>query len=321
MTTSTSPDRMPVDDLAGLGVGEEPAEHLDPHRVAGEAVAEGLEVLLGQQGGRHQHRGLVAVLHRLEHGPERDLGLAEADVAADEAVHRDGQLHVGLDLVDGGALVGCRLVRERLLELALPGRVGREGVARRVDALLVEHDQLLGDLGHRRAHLGLGLLPLAPAHAAERGRLAAGVVADGVDLVGRHVEPVVAAVLEQQVVALDPADGPLDHAAVAGDAVLVVHDVVARLEVVEEPGRLAASGPGPTVGPPPAGDVGLGQHGQLHRRQQEAPLERLHDDGAARRGEVVGRPRRRAARCTPSSPSSVSSRSAVPAPSAATTTR
>ena len=117
----------------------------------------------------------------------------------------------------------------------------------RVDALLVEHHQLLGDLGHRRAHLGLGLLPLATAHAAERcGDVAAGVVAHRVDLVGRHVELVVAAVLEQQVVALDAADGPLDHAAVAGDAVLVVHDVVAGLEVVEEarPRRAGAVGPG-----------------------------------------------------------------------------
>ncbi len=288
MTTSTSPARHALDDLLGLGVGEEPAQHLDPHRVAGEAVAEGLEVLLGEQGGRHQHGGLPTVLHRLEHGPERDLGLAEADVAADEAIHRDRQLHVGLDLVDGRALVGRRLEREGLLQLTLPGGVGGERVARRVHPLLVEHHQLLRDLGHRRAHLGLRLLPLAAAHAAQRRGLAAGVVAHRVDLVGGHVEPVVAAVLEQEVVALDPADGPLHHAAVAGDAVLVVHDVVARLEVVEEAGRLPPPGPGPAMGPAPAGDVGLGEHGQLHRGQEEAPLERLHHDAAARGGEVGG---------------------------------
>ena len=63
-------------------------QHLDPHRVAGEALAEGLEVLLGQQRGGHEHRHLLAVLHRLERGPDGHLGLAEADVAADQAVHR-----------------------------------------------------------------------------------------------------------------------------------------------------------------------------------------------------------------------------------------
>ena len=66
------------------------------------------------------------------------------------------------------------------------------------------------------------------------GDSATGVVPHRVDLVGRHVEPVVALVLEQEVVALHAADGALHHAAVSGDAVLVVDDVVASLEVVEE---------------------------------------------------------------------------------------
>ena len=73
-------------------------------------------------------------------------------------------------------------------------------------------------------------------------------MADGVDLVGGDVEAVVALVLEQQVVAVDAADGPLDHAAVAGHAVLVVDDEVALLEVVEEALGVAAAGPGPPVG-------------------------------------------------------------------------
>ena len=67
-------------------------------------------------------------------------------------------------------------------------------------------------------------------------------MAHRVDLVAGHVELVVALVLEQQVVALDAADGALDHALVAADAVLVVHDVVAGLEVVEEAGALALAG-------------------------------------------------------------------------------
>ena len=128
MTTSTSPDSQALDDLLGLGGGEEAAEHLDPDRIAGEAFAEGREVLLGEQRGGHQHRDLLAVLHGLERGPDGDLGLAEADVAADQAVHRGLVLHVGLHVDDGLGLVGGGLVGERLLHLPLPGRVGGEGV-------------------------------------------------------------------------------------------------------------------------------------------------------------------------------------------------
>ena len=71
---------------------------------------------------------------------------------------------------------------------------------------LVEHDELLGDLARPRRGPGLGLGEVAAAEAVQRGRLAADVVAHGVDLVGRHVELVAALVLEQQVVALDAAD-------------------------------------------------------------------------------------------------------------------
>ncbi len=114
-----------VDHPAGLGRGEEAGQHLDPDRVAGEAVGEGLEVLGGQQGGGDQDGHLLAVLDGLEGGPDGHLGLAEADVAADQAVHGGVRLHVRLDVLDGLELVGRLVVGERLLHLVLPRRVRR----------------------------------------------------------------------------------------------------------------------------------------------------------------------------------------------------
>ena len=55
-------------------------------------------MLVGQQCGGHQDGDLLAVLYGLERGADSDLGLAVADVAADHPVHRDGLLHIGLDL-------------------------------------------------------------------------------------------------------------------------------------------------------------------------------------------------------------------------------
>ena len=113
-----------LDRRPGLGVGLEPAERGDVDREPGVPVGEGGVVLLDQQRGRHQDRHLLAVLHRLERRPHRDLGLAVADVAADQPVHRDDLLHVPLDLVDRGQLVGGLDEAEGVLELALPGGVG-----------------------------------------------------------------------------------------------------------------------------------------------------------------------------------------------------
>ena len=235
---------MPATTLRACAGGEEAAEGLDPDRIAGEPVGERVAVLGGQQRGGRHHGHLLAVLDRLERGADGDFGLAEPDIAADQAVHRIRPLHVGLHLGDRLALVGRLDVRERLFHLVLPGRVHPEGVALGVDPLLVEHDQFLGDLADGRADLGLGLGEVGAAEPMEHRRLAADVLAQHVDLVRRHVQLVVALVGDQQVVPLHPADGALDHALVLADAVLDVHDVVAGLEVLEDADPVALAGPG-----------------------------------------------------------------------------
>ena len=192
---------------------------------------------------------LFAGLDGLEGGADGDLGLPEADVAAQQPVHREPGLHVGLDVDDGPQLVGRLDEREAVLELALPGCVLAEREAGRVAPPLVEHDELLRDLPDGRAHAALGLLEVRATEAVEGRRLAADVVAHGVDLVRRDVQPVAALVLEEQVVPLDAADRPLDHPSVATDAVVVVHDVVAGLQVLEHAGRLPLARPRRGGGP------------------------------------------------------------------------
>ena len=119
--------------------------------------------------------------------------------------------------------------------------------------------------------------------------LAADVLADRVDLVGRDVQLVAALVGDEQVVAFDAADRALDHALVLADAVLVVHDVVAGLEVLERGRRLAALAVARlAVGAAAAGEVGLGDDRDLGVRQGAAAVERCDDDRSARPGASSG---------------------------------
>ena len=74
----------------------------------------------------------------------------------------------------------------------------------------------------RRADLRLGAREVGTTHLVELRRLATRVEADRVDLDRGDVELVAPAVLEQQVVALDPAHRPLDHALEAADPVHLV---------------------------------------------------------------------------------------------------
>ena len=90
----------------------EARDHLDVDREVAVALAERVPVLLGEHRRRHEHQRLLAVERGGEGRADRDLGLAEADVAADEPVHRPRRLEVLLDRLDRRALVLRLAVRE-----------------------------------------------------------------------------------------------------------------------------------------------------------------------------------------------------------------
>ena len=273
----------PGDDFVLFLRREKPRQRLNAERVVREPLAERLRVLRREQRRRHEDADLRAVLHCLERGSNGHFRLAEADVAANQPVHRYRLLHVGLHLVDRLGLVGCLLERERGLDLVLPRRVRREGAAFAGQSLAIQDDELLGDLARRGAHARLLLLEVGAAHAVERRCLSAGVPTDGTHLIGGDVELVVAAIFEQQVVARHAADGALHHAGVAGDAVVVVHDVIAGREGVVEVDA-ATSAARPAVDATATGEVGFGEERDLHAREHDAPFERRdpHADDARR---------------------------------------
>ena len=180
--------REPLERLLRLLVALKTAEGAEVHGEPGEAFGEGLDVLPHKQGGGHQHHDLFAVLHRLERGAHRNLGFAVADVARDETVHRDGPLHVGFDLVDGGELVDRFDERKRLLQLALPRSVGRESVPSTRHPGGVQLDQFDRDVAHCFARLAFRRRPVAAAHLAQRRRFTPHVASQQVELVGGHEE-------------------------------------------------------------------------------------------------------------------------------------
>ncbi len=104
-------------------------DHFDSHRVAVEALAHRVPVLLREHRGRHQHRHLSPVHHRDERRAQRHLGLAEAGVAANQPVHRLGPAHVADHFVDRGELVGRLFELEALGEFRVVGARMGEGVA------------------------------------------------------------------------------------------------------------------------------------------------------------------------------------------------
>ena len=218
-----------------LGRPAQPRDHLDLEREAAEPLAERAEVLLGEDRRRDQHHHLLALRRRLVGGAQRDLGLAVADVAADQPVHRAVGLHVALHRLDRLDLVGGLAVGEALLEVELPLAVGPERVALARLALGVEVEELAGEHLGGAAGARLDRVPALRAERRELRRVAAGadVAGDLRELVGRREDLVLAAVLELEVVAGDAGERLRLEAREARDAVVLVDDVVADPQVGE----------------------------------------------------------------------------------------
>ena len=236
MTMSTSPDFDLGDGFLLLLGRAKAAQHLDLDGKRGEALPEGVVVLEGEHGRRRQHRDLAIVVDRLESRAHADFRLAVADIAAQQAVHRRGRLHVALHVEDGVHLIFGLAELEGVLELALPFGVGGERVALGSLARGVKLQQLLGHVLHGLLHARLGLLPLLRAQPVEH-RLHAfrrAILLHQVEPGQRNIQPRAFGVLQHH---------ELDGAAVflrnllqplvLADAVLDVHHVIADREIAK----------------------------------------------------------------------------------------
>ncbi len=82
------------------------------------------QVLAGENFGRGHQRGLRTVGDGQQHGVDGDDGFAAADVALQQAVHRDGAGHVGGDFVDRLALRGGKWEGEQACDAGVDFRGG-----------------------------------------------------------------------------------------------------------------------------------------------------------------------------------------------------
>ncbi len=200
-------------------------------------------MLLREHRRRDEHQHLLAVDGDGERRADGDLRLAEADVAADEPVHRMRRLEILHHGFDRGSLVVGLAVRELALEALDPFVLDVVRHAGLRLALGVELQQLTCQLAQVRPSARLEVVPRLAAELRERGRLRVGadVAADLSDLLVRDVDTVVAAEGEQQVVARDAGDFLRLETLELRDPVVLVHDVVARSQVGEAlqrpPGR------------------------------------------------------------------------------------
>src|SRR3954466_4763369 len=91
----------------------------DLDRKAPKTLGKRFGVLTSQQRRRHHDRDLLAVERDRESSPQRHLGLAEANIAADEPIHRPTSLKVFERGIDRAKLIFGFVVRKTRTELVI----------------------------------------------------------------------------------------------------------------------------------------------------------------------------------------------------------
>ncbi len=257
----------------------------------GEAVAEVLRVLAREQRRRHDDRGLLAVDRGGEGGAQRHLRLAEADVAADEPVHRPA----------GGEVVERRLNRVRLVLRFIVGKAGAEFVVeplRRGEArsgpghaLGGDADEFARHFAHALLQARLARLPARAAEPVEFARLRA-VARQELEVLDRQEEPVAAGIVNLEAVVRRA--GRLDRlqADEAPDAVVDMDDEIAGGQRARFRQHVLGAAPALRLADQPvAENVLLADNGEV--RRLEPLFERDHRERQRARtrgpGLVVGR--------------------------------
>ena len=270
----------------GLRRADQPRQPPDLDREAFEARDEIVVMLAREQRGRADDRDLLARHRGGERGAQRDLGLAEPDIADHQPVHRLARREIAEHVVDRAVLVVGFLVREAVDERGIAALVGLDHVAGMERAFGGGRDQLAGDLADALLHAALAPLPRLAAEPVERAAFFRPVAAQDFEILDRNVELVAAGIGQRDAIVRRLLHRDLGQPLVAPDAVIGVDDEIAgrqRRELGEEGvGRFLAP-----VAPhqPVAEHVLLGQ--QRDARRGEAVVERQDGqrDAAIRRAE------------------------------------
>ena len=144
------------------------------HGKGTQAFAKSFEVLLGKHSGGNQDRHLSAIHDRFESRPQRHLGLAVTDITANEPIHGPGFLHIFFDCFDSDQLIFRLDVGESGLHILLPFTIGTEGVSIHCLTPCIQHQQIIGDLGHCLLGLGLHRAPICGSKSIEMGAASPG---------------------------------------------------------------------------------------------------------------------------------------------------
>ena len=136
-----------------------PADIFHSYRKILETFAEGLIMLIGQNGSRNKHSNLFTIGSRLESSTDGHLGLTESYISTHQTIHRLRLFHIGFHILRCLELVGGIFIDETCLQLMLHIAVSTVGKACLLHTLRIKTNQVTSDVLHLLLHPLFHTLP------------------------------------------------------------------------------------------------------------------------------------------------------------------
>ncbi len=224
------PVREPLLDLTQFLRRDQARGLRDLDREAAKPIGKGLGVLARQQRGRDDDRDLLAVQRGRKRGAQRHLGLAESDVAADQAVHRPAAFEVLQSGIDRAELVLGFLIGKTRAEFVIDMRLHRQFRRFVQVSFGGDLDQFAGDLADAALEFGLPRLPAAAAQPVQLDIGTVGAVTrQQFDILDRQEQLCVGGIMQFEAVVRRAGDFECLQADEPPDAVLDVnHEIAGR---------------------------------------------------------------------------------------------
>ncbi len=244
-------------------------------REAMKARLEGFRMLPRQQRCRAHHRHLRAARCRHKSCPERHFGLAEADIAAHQPIHRPPGRQI-LDHIGHRAQLIVGLGPwEAVHKGGIALRIGRKSIGLARGAQGSNLQQFVRNLADALLHPRLALRPGLSAQPVKPHAFGVrAIAAQNIEIFNRHIKLVTAGIFQSHGIVRGPRNGDRGEPQIAPDAMLLVHHQFAQIEclqILQEGIRLLRRAP---PHQPVAQHVLLGPKPQL--AQPEAAFQRQH---------------------------------------------
>ena len=192
-------------------------------------------MLICQNSGWHQESNLFSIHYSFKSSSYGNFRLTVSNITAKQSIHRLRLFHIFFDFPDGSQLIRSFLKGKGILKFLLPYSIWPAGKPLGFFSFGIKLNQFLGYVFGCCLGFGLGFGPDSAAHLVKTRDLplCADIFLQHSYLIRRHIQLIISAILNTQIISANPLNFHSFHAKIFANTMLVVNHIVSHIDFPE----------------------------------------------------------------------------------------